>query len=145
MSSSSPEGGHSGQEIRIKSDYPPPKSSSVHLLPCKVECEGVDGCGPAGVDTYFTPVIRETDETAKLTVAKEDRGDMNQVYTATFRGRRLKGVKVKVPEGFSGCVLKEPNQSHGDEVCSLNDIVITSVSDDRLGNSFFITSEYRLT
>ena len=116
MNSPSPENKSSNQEIKI-SHHNTASKSTVHLLPCKVECEGVEGCSSAKVDTYFAPVIRATNETIHLSTAKGCDGKPNQVYTATFRGRRLKGVNIAIPDGLTGVMLRELNQSHGDEVC----------------------------
>ncbi len=104
------------QEIKISHHHTASKST-VHLLPCKVECEGVEGCSSAKIDTYFAPVIRATNETIHLSTAKDCADKPIQVCTATFRGRRLKGVNIAIPEGLTGVVLREPDQSHGDEVC----------------------------
>ena len=85
------------QEIKISHHHTASKST-VHLLPCKVECEGVEGCSSAKIDTYFAPVIRATNETIHLSTAKDCADKPIQVCTATFRGRRLKGVNIAIPE-----------------------------------------------
>lgn len=117
MEASSHVMGTPNQEIRIKKREVCP-TSSVHLLPCKIVCDSEDGCDPARVDTYFTPVIRPTNEAVNLSTATDATGSVSsQVFTAPFRGRGLKGVKVNVPEGFSGYVLRESSQSPADQVC----------------------------
>lgn len=63
---------------------------NIHFLPCKIDHEG-----PAPVDTYFlveSLTKREPDSNPELLVA-------------TFRGRRLLGLKEKVPEGAHGLLL----------------------------------------
>ncbi len=112
MDTPSPEKSVPSQEIRINTSNPP-STSTVHLLPCKVECKGEDDCSSAKVDTYFTPTIRPTNETINLSTSAEKQ---QKVYTATFRGRGLKGVTAAVPDGFTGVVLKEINQSSEEEV-----------------------------
>ena len=112
------------REIKLKSSTLKVSNPSVHLLPCRVECDGVrdevgEGCGPAKVDTYFAPVIRESNERIRLSTTASKDEELSPVYSATFRGRRLKGVKVNTPNGFVGCILKETNPSHGDEVCNV--------------------------
>ncbi|KAJ2807331.1 hypothetical protein H4R20_001324 [Coemansia guatemalensis] len=56
---------------------------SLHLLPCSVDYDG-----SAKTNSYFVPV-RKADDT----------------YEANFRGRRLCGRRVVLPETFSGHVL----------------------------------------
>lgn len=110
------------RQIRVNSSTLLSRNSnpSIHLLPCRVECDGVrdeggEGCTPAKVDAYFAPVIRESNERIQIsTIDKE----LSPVYSATFRGRRLKGIKVSIPNGFVGCVLKECNPSNDDQVYS---------------------------
>lgn len=77
---------------------------SLHLLPCKIECtcdaSKESLCThPAKVDVYLEPVIKRKVE------------NRSTVYSASFRGRPLQGVSVKIPEGFTGQILfKEQNQ-----------------------------------
>ena len=80
----------------------------LHLLPCKVKCtcDALDEneqrrCRHvAKVDDYFTPIISEV-----------NRGDENKQYSASFRGRPLRGAVVDVPEGYRGVVLKDNGNS----------------------------------
>ncbi|KAF3322502.1 ribonuclease H2 subunit C isoform X2 [Carex littledalei] len=63
----------------------------VHLLPCSVKHNG-----PSPVSDYFKP--RKTDVEVE---------GMN-VQEAFFRGRRLHGTTVPIPDGYSGYVLEKP-------------------------------------
>ena len=97
---------------------------SLHYLPCKVECDcegdtskdasSERGRRPAEVECYFEPVIREGSGTIRL--GRES----SQVFTATFRGRPLKGVEISIPEGYRGVVLREQGTvSHDSQVIKL--------------------------
>ena len=100
--------------------------STLHYLPCKVECKAEGetpkdssserGRREARVDCFFEPVIREGNGTVRL-----NKEPSQQVLTATFRGRPLKGVEVNVPEGYRGVVLREQGTlSHDSQVLSEN-------------------------
>ncbi len=91
-------------------------NSTLHLLPCKVECVSEEGVCSAKVTDFFTTVQRLSTETVTLSTANRE---AHQVYTATFRGRGLKGVRVSVPDHSAGVVLKEINHSSQNEVCGL--------------------------
>ena len=92
-------------------------AQSLHYLPCKVECvcdgEEARPCThPARVATFFEPVMRkaEKDSDGRTT------GVVGERYTATFRGRPLSGISMKVPAGYIGRVLTESRQKTTDEV-----------------------------
>ena len=104
-----------GENTKRK-DEAPPSGSSLHLMPCKIHCtcdkeENTSCRHPASVDTFFDPVMRKTP-------AKDG---MGEEYSATFRGRPLRGVLLDVAEGYAGQVLRK-SDGHGDlesgmEVC----------------------------
>lgn len=82
--------------------------TSTHLLPCKVKCvcdgeEEVTCSHPAKVDEFFDPVIRTVGSEGEETRTRA----LGEEYSATFRGRPLRGVLVKIPDGFTGQVLHE--------------------------------------
>lgn len=93
------------KEGRRTGDDPSP---SLHLLPCKIQCtcdqEENKFCRhPANVETFFEPVTRKIP-------AKESGAEyLGDGYSATFRGRPLRGVLVNVAdaEGFTGQVLRK--------------------------------------
>ncbi len=91
---------------------------SLHYLPCKVECvcdgkEDARPCThPAKVDTFFDPVMRKAEGGGAGGAA----GGVGESYSATFRGRPLEGVLMKVPEGYTGKVLCESGRRTTDEV-----------------------------
>ena len=80
---------------------------SMHLLPCRVDyvVEGDSGCGSARVSSFFDPVVRDTNDTVSVS------GEKVPLYGATFRGRMLRGVELKVPDGYQGVVLREEKGS----------------------------------
>ncbi|KAL2853429.1 ribonuclease H2 non-catalytic subunit-domain-containing protein [Aspergillus pseudoustus] len=65
-----------------------PKESTTYtpnILPCRIHHDG-----PVGpLDRYWTPVADEKDK---------------NLQTAYFRGRRLRGRRVQIPEGYEGIV-----------------------------------------
>ena len=74
---------------------------NVHLLPCRVEHDG-----PAATSAYFSPLI-ETE------IEDKEHGD---TLLVTFRGRTLRGTKVKLPVGYSGVVLREAVKARTDKM-----------------------------
>lgn len=87
----------------------------LHLLPCKIQCtcdqEENRFCRhPANVETFFEPVIRKIP-------AKENGAEcLGDGYSATFRGRPLRGVLVNVAEGFTGQILRKSEHSGIEQV-----------------------------
>lgn len=66
---------------------------NIHLLPCKIHYDG-----HARVSEYFIPQqVKEDDE--------------NSTYEASFRGRRLAGKKMKLPENVTGIILRQQSGS----------------------------------
>ncbi|KAF8783489.1 ribonuclease H2 subunit C-like [Argiope bruennichi] len=65
-----------------------------HLIPCKINYNGT-----TNVSDYFTPFIREQDGH----------------FTSSIRGHPLKGQKVKIPDGYTGVVLKENKKFTSDD------------------------------
>lgn len=86
------------ERILVKEGLQSGLKVSVHLLPCSVRCKEeaeIDkGEAAARVEEYLVPTIRED----------EANGDSmkSEGYSASFRGRPLVGIKVQVPDGFSG-------------------------------------------
>ncbi|PVU98920.1 hypothetical protein BB559_001138 [Furculomyces boomerangus] len=62
--------------------------SNPHHLPFQVEYEGT-----ANSEIYFFPEIERNDE--------------DNSYVSSFRGRELKGITVKIPEGYKGIIARE--------------------------------------
>ncbi|KAG6476173.1 hypothetical protein ZIOFF_065409 [Zingiber officinale] len=71
----------------------------VHLLPCSIKQDG-----PCPVSHYFKP--RKTDVMV----------DDLRVEEAFFRGRKLEGVTIPLPQGYRGYVLDKKRS--GSEKCS---------------------------
>lgn len=94
--------------------------STIHLMPCKIRCtcdqeEGEELCRhPAMVDTFLDPVIRKTAPEGSSNNGVEC---SNEGYSATFRGRPLRGQLVTVPDGHMGQVLSKCGRDRH-EVCS---------------------------
>ncbi|XP_010941632.1 uncharacterized protein [Elaeis guineensis] len=66
----------------------------VHLLPCSIKHDG-----PCPVSHYFKP--KKTDVVV----------DGSSVEEAYFRGRKLQGITVPLPEGYRGYVLENKKKS----------------------------------
>ena len=73
-------------------DAPACAADTVHRLPCRVEHDG-----PAPVRTYFAPRAAAAEDAATTTT--------DGVLEASFRGRRLLGVREALPEGSTGLVV----------------------------------------
>ncbi|KAJ4757867.1 Ribonuclease H2 subunit C [Rhynchospora pubera] len=71
----------------------------VHLLPCSVKHNG-----PSDVSNYFKP--RNTDIEVEGI----------RVQEAFFRGRKLHGFTVPIPDGYSGYVLQKSQLGNGKDV-----------------------------
>ncbi|KAL2817386.1 ribonuclease H2 non-catalytic subunit-domain-containing protein [Aspergillus granulosus] len=61
------------------------KSYTPNILPCRIHHDGP----VESIDRYWTPVPDETDQ---------------NLQTAYFRGRKLRGRRVQIPEGYEGIV-----------------------------------------
>ncbi|KAG1365085.1 ribonuclease H2 subunit C [Cocos nucifera] len=68
----------------------------VHLLPCSIKHDG-----PCPVSHYFKP--KKTDVVV----------DGSSVEEAYFRGRKLQGITVPLPEGYRGYVLENKKSRKG--------------------------------
>eukprot|EP00040_Diaphanoeca_grandis_P009943 m.50955 g.50955 ORF g.50955 m.50955 type:complete len:183 (-) comp21367_c1_seq1:59-607(-) len=81
-------------------------SETMHLMPCSIASQG-----RANVTDFFESVIRkEIDPSRSLFTNYEDvteTPETDGVLTAAFRGRRLRGSNVSIPQGFTGVVLTE--------------------------------------
>ncbi|EXC24752.1 hypothetical protein L484_018466 [Morus notabilis] len=83
-------------------------SGKIHLLPCSIKFDG-----PCSVSHYFRPKPTEM-EVEGL-----------RVDEAHFRGRKLQGTTISLPEAYSGLVLgkkglgkrKASNMSEGNKNC----------------------------
>ncbi|XP_062509055.1 ribonuclease H2 subunit C-like [Corticium candelabrum] len=64
---------------------------SVHLLPCAINTDG-----PCKVDQYFNTTFQANADSDKLTD-----------FTASFRGRPLRGEDITLPHGFTAIILRE--------------------------------------
>jgi hypothetical protein len=118
--------------IRRAVGEPSPPTPPLHLLPCKIGCtcdkEENKACKhPAKVDTFFEPVIRKTSE------KESGVGRLGDGYSATFRGRPLRGVVMDVADGYTGEVLRNCCKSGGNmqlkevwECVCVHCVVITS-------------------
>ncbi|XP_015880372.2 uncharacterized protein C12B10.15c [Ziziphus jujuba] len=67
-------------------------SGEVHLLPCAVKYDG-----PSSVSDYFKP------KSTRLEV------EGLSVKEAHFRGRKLQGATISIPDGYSGFVVGKKN------------------------------------
>ena len=70
-------------------------------MPCHIQHDG-----PAPVSAFFRPqiVLVNTVPLPQL-----------ENYSAAFRGRELFGIKVPLPEGFTGVILEEDHASDSDD------------------------------
>lgn len=68
----------------------------------------VDYSGPAPISTYFRVKvpIEEMNPEAKGSGFQNRNGSWQSQMSAAFRGRVLRGLEVKLPEGYSGMVLR---------------------------------------
>jgi hypothetical protein len=65
------------------------KLSVIHLLPCNIHHDG-----PAPIQNYF-----QTRQISK------DQSSNKEYFVANFRGRRIEGLAVQLPENTVGCVV----------------------------------------
>ncbi|XP_028917075.1 ribonuclease H2 subunit C [Ornithorhynchus anatinus] len=63
--------------------------TALHLLPCEIRHDGA-----AAVSRYFSPAVRPTPSGPVV----------------SFRGRSLRGEEVRLPPGYVGLVLQEPER-----------------------------------
>lgn len=93
------------------SSHTQPQLSTAHLLPCRIHHDGPvrtsrrywdpkPGHGPPSILT----LPKKKDERA---VANEENNVADGKPEAYFRGRRLNGRPVRVPEGYRGVVVRE--------------------------------------
>lgn len=73
-------------------------TGKVHQLPCCIKYDG-----PTNVSDYFKP---------KHTEVEVDGLSVEEAY---FRGRKLQGTTVPLPQGFSGLVIGKRNPDKGSE------------------------------
>ncbi|KAF8421211.1 ribonuclease H2 non-catalytic subunit-domain-containing protein [Tirmania nivea] len=87
----------------------PPPTATLHLLPAKLQT-----ASPADAGRYWRPTpLPKTEAAAAAPGPEDDSGNPTEpAQEATFRGRRLLGQEVLVPEGYTGLVLATiPNPS----------------------------------
>eukprot|EP00118_Oscarella_pearsei_P000269 m.4576 g.4576 ORF g.4576 m.4576 type:complete len:143 (+) comp10970_c0_seq2:692-1120(+) len=72
----------------------------LQLLPCSVETDG-----PAKIEQYFETTVRST----------QTGSESKQNFTASFRGRPLKGMDVQLPSDYTGVVLEKGEMPLTDE------------------------------
>ncbi|CAA7394206.1 unnamed protein product [Spirodela intermedia] len=83
---------------RLCGDPPADLSGRVHLLPCVVKHDG-----PCPVSQYFKP--RPTGAAS----------DGLRVEEAFFRGRKLQGASIPLPDGYSGFILSKEGRPGEEE------------------------------
>ncbi|KAL3467416.1 ribonuclease H2 non-catalytic subunit-domain-containing protein [Aspergillus heterothallicus] len=71
---------------RTESNSEDPKPYTPNILPCRIHHEGPVGA----LNRYWNPVTDEKDQ---------------NLQTAYFRGRKLRGRRVQIPEGYEGVVV----------------------------------------
>ncbi|OAY71492.1 ribonuclease H2 subunit C [Ananas comosus] len=93
-------GGGVAGTIRLRRSPPPPSAADaiggVHLLPCSIKHNG-----PCAISHYFKP--RTTDVEV----------DGLSVEEAFFRGRKLLGATVPIPDGYRGYILERKKLGKG--------------------------------
>ncbi|XP_068115554.1 ribonuclease H2 subunit C [Hyperolius riggenbachi] len=90
------ESGGAGPCIRLDAGgLPCAPQETLFLLPCIIQRQGA-----ARVQQFFTPAVRDSPSGGK---------------EVSFRGRRLQGQEVAVPEGYMGIVLKEDHKPCSEE------------------------------
>ena len=91
-------------------------NKNIHLLPCKIHHDG-----QARVSEYFNP-------------QQVDGEGINAKFEASYRGRRLAGKKVNLPEGVTGIVLRQQTgASIGNQQCQSNNFAVA----DEVFDHFF--------
>ncbi|KAI8818040.1 uncharacterized protein EV422DRAFT_570184 [Fimicolochytrium jonesii] len=76
-----------------------PSPPHLHRLPF-----GIDHTGPATVSRFFV-VADERSQKPGDNTAQGDKG--RPMVSSTFRGRRLLGVRMDVPDGYEGRIYKD--------------------------------------
>lgn len=74
------------------------EASHVQFVPCNV-----NHVGSINLSSYFTPYVQ-----------KQTSSDGKELLSATFRGFPFTGEESKVPEGFTGFVLRETKSFSGE-------------------------------
>ncbi|CAM9634830.1 unnamed protein product, partial [Heterosigma akashiwo] len=74
----------------------------IQHLPCKIHHDG-----PAEIDKYFLPGEESPDEKQHHQAISEDENAQQTAHISSFRGRRLKGTDISLPDGVVGVVWKE--------------------------------------
>mmetsp|Transcript_2374 Transcript_2374/g.5475 ORF Transcript_2374/g.5475 Transcript_2374/m.5475 type:complete len:150 (+) Transcript_2374:111-560(+) len=78
------------------------RPSKVMHMPCKIHHDGA-----ADVSAYF----RSAEGKLKAASILDDEGNAVSVQEATFRGRKLMGAELALPEGAEGFVLEEEHDA----------------------------------
>jgi hypothetical protein len=108
--------------LKIKPDVGSCPKTTPNLLPCRVHYDGpVD---PA--QSYWSPTQNKGKLQCLRLQAQEllPYFDLDSMKTAYFRGRKLHGKTVKLPEGYRGVVVEKQatpaaSPQHGQEVVDL--------------------------
>lgn len=94
-----PPNGITGRIDLTSSDQIPDLTDQIHQLPCCIKHDG-----PCPVCHYFKP------KTTGVVV------DGLEVAEASFRGRKLQGLTIPLPEGYCGYVLEKKNLGKGTDL-----------------------------
>lgn len=104
---------------------------AMHLLPCMIhpleKDVNDDQTLVAPVDRYFHPYTKpETTAAAHSADGQNDNADA-AVWHASLRGKPLTGVKLSMPEGYSGLLCKKVKNNdetdHDEDLISDGDVI----------------------
>lgn len=108
--------------ISISQDSPCTERETVHLLPCHIKYSG-----PAPVAEFFQSSTTQTNETRPK--APEESNPEPVVCEAYFRGRKLVGTQISLPENYVGTVFDSSAQSNTRPVRTSHDFQRTPGAD----------------
>jgi hypothetical protein len=90
---------------------------SPNLMPFHIKYSGL-----APISTYFrvnpAPCVNG-DADSREGVAPNCRVDKEERFVAAFRGRTVHGLRVDLPEGYGGIILRTAEEASGDESCRM--------------------------
>jgi ribonuclease H2 subunit C len=97
--------------LAIKSGPQAPSTVTANLLPCRIHHDGPISLSDHHWSPLNEPATTSTSsETAKNTITEETKDEAcsspSTKLTAYFRGRRLLGRSIAIPEGYNGSVLR---------------------------------------
>lgn len=98
----------------------PLPTCSPHLMPFNIVYNG-----PAPIETYFRPKTAPKPTFGKTAQDTEEESDVQMKvepdrYVAAFRGRIVQGTTVELPTGYSGILLKAPEEGKADKKVAAN-------------------------